>query len=63
VKPGVWDIRVLSQDIRILVLSRLPLEQRNAVLTFLSFNAEKVRFAWNTMIGGWKTVPPSLTSY
>jgi hypothetical protein len=45
VKPGVWDIRVLSLDIRVLVLSRLPLAQRNAVLAFFSFNAEKVQFA------------------
>jgi hypothetical protein len=45
VKPGVWDIRVLNLDIRILVLNGLPLEQRNAVLAFFSFNAEKVRFA------------------
>jgi len=43
--PGVLDISVLSRAIRILVLSRLPLEQRNAVMAFFSFDAEKVRFA------------------
>ena len=47
VKTGVWEARVLSRDIRILVLSRLPLEQRNAILAFFSFDAEKVRFALN----------------
>ena len=46
-KPGVWDLRVLSRDIRILVLSGLPLAQRNAVLAFFTFDAEKVRFALN----------------
>ena len=43
--PGVLDITVLSLTIRILVLSRLPLEQRNAVMAFFSFDADKVRFA------------------
>lgn len=47
VKPGVWDLRVLSRDIRVLVLSGLPLAQRNAVLAFFTFDAEKVRFALN----------------
>ncbi len=42
---GVYVIRVLSRDIRVLVLSRLPLAQRNAVLAFFSFDADKVRFA------------------
>ncbi len=42
---GVYAIRVLSRDIRVLVLSRLPLAQRNAVLAFFSFDAGKVRFA------------------
>ena len=45
VKAGVFEIRVLSRKIRILVLSRLPLAQQNAVLAFFSFDAEKVRFA------------------
>ena len=36
---------MLSRDIRILVLSRLPLAQRNAVLAFFTFDPEKVRFA------------------
>jgi hypothetical protein len=45
VKHGVWDLRVLSRNIRVLVLSGLPLAQRNAVLAFFSFDAEKVRFA------------------
>ncbi len=43
--PGVLDISVLSRTIRILVLNRLPLEQRNAVMAFFSFDADKVRFA------------------
>ncbi len=30
VKPGVWGVRVLSRTIRVLVLSRMPLAQRNA---------------------------------
>jgi len=47
VKPRVWDLRVLSRDIRVLVLSGLPLAQRNAVLAFFTFDAEKVRFALN----------------
>ena len=42
---GVYEIRVLSRDIRILVLSRLPLAQRNAVLAFFSFDSGKVKFA------------------
>jgi hypothetical protein len=45
VNPGVWEVRVLSRHIRILVLSRLPLAQRNAVLAFFTFDPEKVRFA------------------
>ena len=45
VKTGVFEIRVLSRKIRILVLSRLPLAQQNAVLAFFSFDVEKVRFA------------------
>jgi len=44
-KPGVWDIRVLSRDIRVIVLCDLPLDQRNAVLAFFSFDAQKVQFA------------------
>jgi len=43
--PGVLEISVLRLTIRILVLSRLPLAQRNAVLAFFSFDADKVRFA------------------
>jgi hypothetical protein len=43
--PGVWDLRVLRREIRVIVLSALPLAQRNAVLAFFSFNAEKVQFA------------------
>ena len=45
VTSGVYEIRVLSHDIRILILSRLSLEQRNAVLTFFSFDPGKVKFA------------------
>jgi hypothetical protein len=45
VNPGMWEVRVLSRHIRILVLSRLPLAQRNAVLAFFTFDPEKVRFA------------------
>jgi len=35
----------VSRRVRLLVLSQLPLEQRNAVLAFFSFDANKVRFA------------------
>ena len=42
---GVWEVKVLSRNIRILVLSRMPKEQRNAVLAFFSFDEEKVQFA------------------
>ncbi len=45
VNSGVWEVRVLSRTIRVLVLSRLPLAQRNAVLAFFTFDREKVRFA------------------
>jgi hypothetical protein len=45
VMSGVYEIRVLSRDIRILVLSRLPLAQRNAVMAFFSFDSGKVKFA------------------
>jgi len=45
VGTGVWEMKVLSLDVRVLVLSRLPMEQRNAVLAFFSFDREKVRFA------------------
>ena len=44
-KPGVYDLRVLSREIRILVLSEMPMEQRNAILSLFSFNAEKVKYA------------------
>ena len=52
VVQGVYEIQVLSRKIRIIVLSRLPLSQRNAVLAFFSFDAESVKFAlknykWN----------------
>jgi hypothetical protein len=45
VMPGVWDLRVLSRVIRVIVVTALPLAQRNAILAFFSFDAEKVRFA------------------
>jgi len=45
VAKGVYEIQILSRKIRIIVLSRLPLAQRNAVLAFFSFDAESVRFA------------------
>ncbi len=45
ITPGVWEIKLLRRLIRILVLSRLPLVQRNAVLSFFTFDPEKVRFA------------------
>ncbi len=45
VVSGVYEISVLSRDIRILVLSRLPLSQSNAVLAFFSFDPGKVKFA------------------
>ena len=44
-KPGVYDLRVLSMEIRILVLSEMPTEQRNAILSLFSFDAEKVKYA------------------
>jgi hypothetical protein len=44
-KPGVYDLWVLKRKIRIIVLSEIPTEQRNAVLGFFSFNTEKVKFA------------------
>ena len=43
--PGVYDLLVLNRKIRIIVLSEIPTEQRNAVLGFFSFNAEKVKYA------------------
>ena len=45
IREGVWECRVLSRNIRILVLSRLPLEQRNAILAFFTFDRGKVKFA------------------
>ena len=45
VKPGVYDLRVLSREIRILVLRETPTEQRNAILSLFSFDPEKVKFA------------------
>ena len=45
VNPGVYDLLVLKRKIRIIVLSEIPTEQRNAVLGFFSFNAEKVKYA------------------
>jgi hypothetical protein len=45
VKPGVYDLRVLSREIRILVLRETPTEQRNAILSLFSFDANKVKFA------------------
>ncbi|MGP8330423.1 MAG: hypothetical protein ACT6FF_08935 [Methanosarcinaceae archaeon] len=42
---GVYEIQILSRKIRIIVLSRLPLAQRNAVLAFFSFDPESVKFA------------------
>ena len=52
VVQGVYEIQILSRKIRIIVLSRLPLSQRNAVLAFFSFDPESVKFAlenykWN----------------
>jgi len=45
VMRGVWELRVLSLEIRVIVVPALPLAQRNAILAFFSFDAEKVRFA------------------
>ena len=45
VMRGVWELRVLSREIRVIVVPALPLAQRNAILAFFSFDAEKVRFA------------------
>jgi hypothetical protein len=42
---GVYDILVLKRKIRIIVLSEIPTDQRNAVLGFFSFNAEKVQYS------------------
>ena len=42
---GVYEIQILSRKIRIIVLSRLPLSQRNSVLAFFSFDPESVKFA------------------
>ena len=44
-RTGVYDLRVLSRDIRILVLSETPQAQRNAILSFFSFDPNKVKFA------------------
>ena len=46
-RPGVWEAPVLSRTIRILVLNKMALEHRNAVLAFFTFDADKVRFALN----------------
>ncbi len=62
-KPGVWDLRVLSRDIRILVLSGLPLAQRNArCWPFSPSMRRKCDLPWTTTSGRWKTGPPSSTS-
>ena len=45
VTAGVFEIKVINRDIRILVLGRLPLSQRNAILAFFSFDPGKVQFA------------------
>lgn len=47
IKPGVWDLWILSRKIRILILSELSLVQQNAILAFFSFNEENVDFARN----------------
>ena len=47
IMSGVWEARILSRIVRILVLNRMPLEQRNAVLAFFTFDAQKVCFALN----------------
>ena len=45
VVSGVYEIQVLSREVRVIVLSRLPMDQRNAVLAFFSFDPGKVMFA------------------
>ena len=45
VVAGVYEIKVLSRELRVIVLSRLPLAQRNAIFAFFSFDAGKVKFA------------------
>ena len=45
VVAGVYEIQVLSRTVRVIVLSRLPLAQRNAIFAFFSFDAGKVKFA------------------
>ena len=47
---GVWEAKILSRHIRILVLSRLSREKRNAVLGFFSFDKDKVKFVLDTYI-------------
>jgi len=54
---------VLSRDIRVIVLCDLPLDQRNAVLAFFSFDAQKVQFAlehyqWQLKDGSTIINPP-----
>ncbi len=57
VKPGVYEIQVLSRQIRILVLSELALNQRNAVLAFFSFDAHKVKYALDHYHWQLKDIP------
>jgi len=45
VVSGVYEIKVLSRWVRIIVLSQLSLAQRNAILAFFSFDPGKVKFA------------------
>jgi len=45
VVSGVYELRVLSRVVRVIVLSRLPLAQRNSIFAFFSFDAVKVKYA------------------
>ncbi len=47
ITPSVWEASVVSRTVRILVLSTMTLEQRNAMLAFFTFDSEKVRYALN----------------
>ena len=50
VSPGVFELRALSRTVKVVVLNFVPLEQKNAVLAFFSFDANKVSFALKNYI-------------
>ena len=55
VTTGVFEIKVISREIRILVLSRLPLSQLNAVLAFSVLIPERCCLHWRITNGRWMT--------